>query len=59
METWKLNGKDISVYTVGPLDSKMILMCVTDIFSMNETRVKACCDFLADNGFRIVFPDLH
>ena len=48
METWKLDGKDIAVYAVGPTDAKMTVLVVGDIFSMHEGRAKACCDFLAD-----------
>ena len=57
METWHLDGKDIPTYTVGAADSKTVVVFVHDIFNCNEGRVKACCDFLAENGCRVVFPD--
>ena len=48
METWNLDGKDIAVYTVGPVDAKSQVLVVHDVFSLHEGRAKACCDFLAD-----------
>ena len=59
METWNLAGKDLATYTVGPADAKRIVLAVHDIFSMHDGRAKACCDFLADQGYRVVFPDWH
>ena len=48
METWTLDGKEIPTYTVGPTDAKLTVICVHDIFSMHEGRVKANCDYLAE-----------
>lgn len=59
METWQLDGKEIPTYTVGPTDAKMTVIFVHDIFGMHEGRVKALCDFLAEKGYRVVFPDWH
>ncbi len=59
MQTWTLDGKEIQVYTVGPYGANMTVVVVGDIFSMHVGRAKACCDFLAQQGFRVVFPDLH
>ena len=58
-ETWHLDGKDIPVYTVGPSDAALTVVFVHDIFSMHEGRVKSHCDFLAELGYRVVFPDWH
>jgi dienelactone hydrolase len=59
METWALDGKEIPTYTVGPTDTKLTVIFVHDIFSMHEGRVKALCDYLAEIGCRVVFPDWH
>ena len=59
METWHLDGQDVPTYVVGAADSKTVVVFVHDIFSPNEGRAKALCDFLADNGCRVVFPDWH
>ena len=59
METWHLDGKDIPTYTVGPADSNFTVFFVHDIFGMHEGRVKALCDYLAERGYRVVFPDWH
>jgi len=48
METWTLDGKELPTYITGPADAKITILAVHDIFNMNETRVKACCDYLAD-----------
>ncbi len=44
---------------MGSAESKTTVVVVNDIFSMHEGRCKACCDLLAEHGFRVVFPDLH
>ena len=59
METWNLNGKDVETYTVGDKESNTVVIFVHDIFGIHEGRVKACCDFLAENGCRVIFPDWH
>jgi dienelactone hydrolase len=37
----------------------MTIIFVGDIFSIHEGRKKACCDFLAEQGYRVVLPDFH
>jgi dienelactone hydrolase len=59
MECWKLDGKWIPTYTVGPADSKWTVVFVHDVFSMHEGRVKALADYLGERGYRVVFPDWH
>jgi dienelactone hydrolase len=59
METWKLDNQDVPVYTVGSNDAETIVIVVHDIFNLHEGRVKACCDFLADNGCKVYLPDWH
>jgi dienelactone hydrolase len=59
METWILDGYDVPVYVVGPADAKTTVVFIHDIFSIHEGRVKALCDFLAELGYRVVFPDWH
>jgi len=59
MTTVKLSGNEVQQYEVGPKDSKTVFVFVHDIFDMHAGRCKGLADFLADHGFRVIFPDLH
>ncbi len=59
MVSWNLAGNEVDVYLVGPSVATTTVVFVHDVFSMHEGRVKGCCDFLADLGYRVIFPDLH
>ena len=54
-----VNGTEVQCYEVGPKDAKTVFVFVHDIFDMHAGRCKGLADFLADQGFRVIFPDMH
>ncbi|RCH91236.1 hypothetical protein CU098_006698 [Rhizopus stolonifer] len=51
------NVGDLSLYTVGPKDSKKAVLVIYDIFTMHN-NTKQFCDILAKQcGWRVVMPD--
>lgn len=54
-----LNGIEVDCYEVGPVDAKVAIIAVHDIFGIHASRVKALADFLADHGCRVILPDWH
>ena len=59
MEKWTLHGNMVDVYIVGPADAHTTIIAIPDIFSIHEGRIKGCCDFLAEQGHRVILADYH
>jgi len=59
MSTLTVNGTEVRCYEVGPKDAKTVFVFVHNILDMDAGRCKERADFLADQGFRVLFPDMH
>lgn len=52
----KIGG--VNAYTVGPEDSKRVIVIGTDIFGWRLVNARLLADEYASKGFRVVIPDL-